>query len=84
MFLENTCTCTVHAELLRCGHCKRLAPTWDELSGVYTANDKVTIAKVDCTVEKDLCKKFEVCLSTSNVQFMHIIMQHFELISTAF
>ena len=36
-----------------CGHCKRLAPTWDELAS--DASLGANIAKVDCTVEKDIC-----------------------------
>ncbi|KAL5014742.1 hypothetical protein ScPMuIL_009012 [Solemya velum] len=42
-----------------CGHCKRLAPIWDEL-GKKMADKEVSIAKVDCTKHNDLCKKFEV------------------------
>lgn len=34
-----------------CGHCKALAPKYDELAAMFASNaDKVTIAKVDATV----------------------------------
>ena len=43
-----------------CGHCKKLAPTWDELS-IKNAGD-LHVGKVDCTVEEDrpLCGKYGV------------------------
>jgi len=37
-----------------CGHCKRLAPTWDELGDAMSGTN-VVIAKVDCTVSKSVC-----------------------------
>uniref|UniRef100_A0A8W7PTR7 Thioredoxin domain-containing protein n=1 Tax=Anopheles coluzzii TaxID=1518534 RepID=A0A8W7PTR7_ANOCL len=45
-----------------CGHCMRLAPTWEQLAEKLTARDGVTIAKVDCTVDanKELCGEQEV------------------------
>jgi thioredoxin domain-containing protein 5 len=41
-----------------CGHCKRLAPIWDELPNHTEGLFKV--AKVDCTQHGDLCKQFGV------------------------
>ena len=42
----------------RCGHCVRLAPTWDELAGELTG--KVNVAKLDATANRDVAKRFGV------------------------
>lgn len=39
-----------------CGHCKRLAPTWDKLSEEYASTEGVNVAKVDCTEHRPLCQ----------------------------
>jgi len=38
-----------------CGHCKKLAPTWDKLK-----HEEVVVAEVDCTTNKQLCGKFNI------------------------
>jgi len=38
-----------------CGHCKKLAPIWEELA--TKSKEKFNVAKVDCTVEKDVCSQ---------------------------
>lgn len=43
-----------------CGHCKRLAPTWEELSEELANDSKIVIAHVDCTAAKDTCTKAEI------------------------
>eukprot|EP00211_Chloroparvula_japonica_P013471 CAMPEP_0119131122 /NCGR_PEP_ID=MMETSP1310-20130426/9515_1 /TAXON_ID=464262 /ORGANISM="Genus nov. species nov., Strain RCC2339" /LENGTH=121 /DNA_ID=CAMNT_0007121675 /DNA_START=81 /DNA_END=446 /DNA_ORIENTATION=+ len=35
-----------------CGHCKRLAPTWEEFGA---AAEGFKVAKVDCTTDKSAC-----------------------------
>jgi len=42
-----------------CGHCKRLAPTWEELAGKFAETAGVKIAKVDCTEGNN--KNREIC-----------------------
>ena len=45
-----------------CGHCKALAPTWNEMSTIHQEVGDLNIGDVDCTdeVSKGLCKNFEV------------------------
>ncbi|KAA8914824.1 putative disulfide isomerase [Sphaerosporella brunnea] len=44
-----------------CGHCKKLAPVWEELADSFaTTKDKVTIAKVDADEHKSLGQKYGI------------------------
>ena len=44
-----------------CGHCKKLAPVYEELAQAFDATkDSVTIAKVDADAEKELGRRFGV------------------------
>ena len=45
-----------------CGHCKALAPAWDQLGLEYAASPSVLIGEVDCTSSggKVLCEHFGV------------------------
>ncbi|RSL57889.1 hypothetical protein CEP54_008044 [Fusarium duplospermum] len=43
-----------------CGHCKKLAPVWEELAFAYEHTDKVQIAKVDADAQRELGKRFGI------------------------
>mmetsp|Transcript_21656 Transcript_21656/g.38246 ORF Transcript_21656/g.38246 Transcript_21656/m.38246 type:complete len:195 (-) Transcript_21656:167-751(-) len=43
-----------------CGHCKRLAPDWNKLHDEYMDSTSVQIVDVDCTVQKEVCSRYEV------------------------
>jgi protein disulfide-isomerase-like protein len=43
-----------------CGHCKRLAPTWEELGKALEGEDGVEVATVDCTTNKATCGKADI------------------------
>ncbi|KAJ3388295.1 hypothetical protein HDU84_009880 [Entophlyctis sp. JEL0112] len=46
--------------MLPCGHCKSLAPVYEELADAFAKEDGVIIAKVDADAHKDLGKKYGV------------------------
>ena len=48
--------------VIRCGHCQRLKPTWQELGSTIqkNVNEKVIIAEVDCTTATALCSEQDV------------------------
>lgn len=44
-----------------CGHCKTLAPIWEDLAKVYAGDrSQIIIAKVDSTENEELGKKFDI------------------------
>ena len=45
---------------LGCGHCKRLAPAYEEVGKAFDNVDSVLIAKVDADSERDLGSRFGV------------------------
>eukprot|EP00735_Rhodelphis_limneticus_P009000 TRINITY_DN2459_c0_g1::TRINITY_DN2459_c0_g1_i1::g.8737::m.8737 TRINITY_DN2459_c0_g1::TRINITY_DN2459_c0_g1_i1::g.8737 ORF type:complete len:289 (+),score=127.99,sp/Q91W90/TXND5_MOUSE/44.03/2e-63,sp/Q91W90/TXND5_MOUSE/40.77/2e-57,sp/Q91W90/TXND5_MOUSE/42.34/2e-28,sp/Q91W90/TXND5_MOUSE/45.54/1e-25,Thioredoxin/PF00085.15/2.8e-28,Thioredoxin/PF00085.15/5.8e-30,Thioredoxin_2/PF13098.1/3.8e-05,Thioredoxin_2/PF13098.1/0.00043,Thioredoxin_8/PF13905.1/0.0019,Thioredoxin_8/PF13905.1/7.3e+02,Thioredoxin_8/P len=57
IFKESTATGTWFVKFYApwCGHCKRLAPTWEELGKEVKSVDGLNIAKIDCTVHKKVC-----------------------------
>lgn len=48
-----------------CGHCKRMAPAWEELGKKYAGHKSVTIAEVDCTKNREICDKHDVSSSVN-------------------
>lgn len=42
------------------GHCQKLAPTFEELARSLEHDTTVTIAKLDCTEYRPICKDFDV------------------------
>ena len=51
-----------------CGHCIKLAPTWDSLAKEFEADARVKIAKIDCTAHQSICKVGLSILSIYNSQ----------------
>jgi len=43
-----------------CGHCKSLAPKYEEVAKIFAGEKSVVVAKVDATVEPSLAERFEV------------------------
>ena len=47
------------ADETRCGHCKALAPEYEEAATTLKEKN-IALAKIDCTEEADLCQSFGV------------------------
>jgi len=43
-----------------CGHCKKLAPIYDELATAFSEEKNIVIAKVDATVDEALAAKYGI------------------------
>ncbi len=56
------CLFPILSDIKRCGHCKRLAPIYDETA--TQLKGKVKLGKVDCTSEKGTSLSFPYMLLT--------------------
>lgn len=54
--------------LHRCGHCKRLAPTWETLAKEYEDNSDAEVVSVDCTKQKKICDGAKVGVVARRVE----------------
>jgi len=43
-----------------CGHCKKLAPTWEKLASIFKNDENVVIANVDADKHKDVGSRYGV------------------------
>lgn len=43
-----------------CGHCKNMAPAWEELGKALVDESGIEIASVDCTTSKATCTKADI------------------------
>jgi thioredoxin domain-containing protein 5 len=57
VFLANNPVSLIKFYAPWCGHCKKLAPTWDELAA---SNPDFIVAKVDCTTSQTTCGNQEI------------------------
>ncbi len=43
-----------------CGHCKKLAPIWEEVAKEVVSDPAHHVAHIDCTENEETCQKFDV------------------------
>ncbi|ESO94095.1 hypothetical protein LOTGIDRAFT_145171 [Lottia gigantea] len=57
-----------------CGHCRKLAPTWIDLSKKFSETEEVVIADLDCTQYEEICKDNKVRGYPTLLLFRHGIL----------
>ena len=51
----------IHVRYVRCGHCKTLAPHFEQIANIYAGDSKsLLIAKIDATEEQELSMKYNI------------------------
>ena len=58
--MDNHTVIKLNYVLIGCGHCKRLAPAYEEVGKAFDNSDDVIIAKVDADADRTLGGRFGV------------------------
>ena len=50
----------MYVSFYRSGHCKSMAPTYDQVAKVFAGEESVVVAKVDASEHRSLGEKYDV------------------------